>query len=101
MGSGWGSLCSGCSSPDVLHVVDTPGVSNAVCDTAYGGTGSITDEMICAGNTVNGGVDACQGDSGGPLTYLDQGRAVLVGVVSWGRGCALHTPWSLCSHDGG
>lgn len=63
--SGWGSLCSGCSSPDVLHVVDAPGVSNAVCDTAYGGTGSITDQMICAGNTVNGGVDACQGDSGG------------------------------------
>ena len=23
----------------------------------------------------------------GPLTYDDQGRAVVVGVVSWGEGC--------------
>ena len=27
----------------------------------------------------------------GPLTYNDGGRAVVVGVVSWGRGCALAT----------
>ena len=25
----------------------------------------------------------------GPLTYNDQGRAVLVGVVAWGHGCAV------------
>jgi trypsin len=42
------------------------------------------DAWLCAGE---GGTDSCRGDSGGPLirTY---GEPVLVGVVSWGKGCA-------------
>merc|ERR1712135_170778 len=81
-----------CKSPTVLHKVTVPGVSNAVCQQLYEGQygpNAILPDMMCAGNTVEGGVDACQGDSGGPLTYDDQGRAVVVGVVSWGHGCAL------------
>ncbi|GAA3041653.1 serine protease [Streptomyces olivoverticillatus] len=39
--------------------------------------------MLCAG-LPRGGRDACQGDSGGPLVA----RGRLVGLVSWGSGCA-------------
>ncbi|CAL7944690.1 unnamed protein product [Xylocopa violacea] len=40
--------------------------------------------QLCAG-VLEGGKDACQGDSGGPLLC----KGVQVGIVSWGKGCAL------------
>jgi trypsin len=60
-----------------------PIVSREECNKAYGAYGGITVNMICAGVT-GGGKDACQGDSGGPLVV--DGK--LVGIVSWGAGCA-------------
>ena len=39
--------------------------------------------MLCAGSP---GKDSCQGDSGGPL--YDVENDALVGIVSWGLGCA-------------
>jgi trypsin len=78
--SGWGTLSSGGSSPDNLHAVDVPVVSDDTCKGAYG-EDAVFDSMICAGEK---GKDSCQGDSGGPMTC----DGLHCGIVSWGRGCA-------------
>lgn len=82
--SGWGTTYAGGTVSDVLRKVAVPVVSNNDCDSMYG-AGSILPSMMCAG-FVAGGADSCQGDSGGPLVMLNP--SVLVGVVSWGNGCA-------------
>lgn len=86
--SGWGTTSSGGSLSDVLLKVGVPVVADGACNQAY--NGGITQRMICAGYD-EGGRDSCQGDSGGPLIHAPEGGGdpVLVGVVSWGHGCAL------------
>lgn len=85
--AGWGVTAESSQSiPNDLMKVDVPLVTNQTCDTAY--PGKITDRMVCAGY-AQGGKDACQGDSGGPLMVKDSnGNDILVGIVSWGDGCA-------------
>jgi len=82
--SGWGALSSGGSSPNVLNAVSVPVIANDQCGN-YGS--QILASMMCAGK-VTGGIDSCQGDSGGPLTTKINGAYRLIGVVSWGYGCA-------------
>jgi len=85
--SGWGTLASGGQSTNKLQWVRVPAITNADCDSDYGG--GITDSMICAGYRGEGGKDACRGDSGGPFVCQDENnRAIIAGVVSWGYGCA-------------
>uniref|UniRef100_A0A674AC25 Zgc:165423 n=1 Tax=Salmo trutta TaxID=8032 RepID=A0A674AC25_SALTR len=85
--TGWGTLSSGGSLPQILQEVDVPVVGNRQCNCNYG-VGSITDNMICAGLSA-GGKDSCQGDSGGPLVSKQGTRWIQSGVVSFGYGCAL------------
>jgi len=89
--TGWGTLRSGGSQPDVLQEAQVNVISNQRCmdDFDYG-QGMITDSMLCAqGRNANGGItDACQGDSGGPLVCQQGGQFVIQGATSWGYGCA-------------
>jgi trypsin len=83
---GWGATRESGSGSNVLLEVDVPIMSNTRCSGDY--PGMITAAMVCAGY-AQGGKDACQGDSGGPLFVRnEQNDPVLVGVVSWGLGCA-------------
>merc|ERR1712172_427605 len=83
--TGWGTLSSGGSQPTVLQEVDVTVTTNTACKNAYGSS-MITANMICAADS---GKDSCQGDSGGPMIAEENGRQALIGVVSWGYGCAM------------
>ena len=96
--AGWGTTSSGGNSPDDFRVADLTVIPDAVCASSgstyrvgsvtYQGIGRVFDpnQMICAGGATSAGrpIDTCQGDSGGPLVS----GTTLVGVVSWGIGCA-------------
>jgi secreted trypsin-like serine protease len=80
---GWGRVDEGGpASINQLRVAQVPLVSDAECESAYPGLYD-PNAMVCAGYP-RGGVDSCQGDSGGPL--IAGGK--LIGLVSWGEGCA-------------
>ena len=86
--SGWGSLSSGGEYPDEIREVSVPIIPVAKCKTAGAHYENVTERQVCAGDWAKGGLDSCQGDSGGPL-FVEQGASTeVVGVVSWGIGCA-------------
>ena len=71
--------------PDKLHKAVVPVMSDDQCRSSYGSMYYLAS-MLCAGFEA-GGVDSCQGDSGGPL-FVRQPVDTLIGIVSWGDGCA-------------
>ncbi|CAH2060361.1 unnamed protein product, partial [Iphiclides podalirius] len=84
--SGWGHLQFKKSRmQDLLRRVYVPVLSDDECKgLANGYFDNITPRMFCAGY-LQGSKDSCQGDSGGPA--VSNGK--LVGLVSFGVGCAL------------
>jgi trypsin len=89
--AGWGDTGDG--FPTTAQWVEVPFVSDEDCEAAYPDEVDAAS-MLCAGDLENGGVDSCQGDSGGPIMSpatdedSDEPTQVLVGIVSWGYGCA-------------
>lgn len=90
--TGWGNVGYYGNLADVLQEVHVPIISDTVCNAPDYYDNQITTTMFCAG-FEKGGTDACQGDSGGPFVAEDClskiTRYRLLGVVSWGTGCAM------------
>lgn len=81
--TGWGKTepgTEGRNSPELLQV----DVQTLNCSTVPAYRGRTNGDMLCAAAP---GKDTCQDDSGGPLIRTF-GEPVLVGIVSWGDGCA-------------
>ncbi|NXO83351.1 TMPS5 protease, partial [Sitta europaea] len=86
--SGWGYTAPGQAQvAGTLKEALVPLIGTRRCNSSCVYKGELTARMLCAGH-LQGHVDACQGDSGGPLVCWDGSRWRLVGVVSWGQGCA-------------
>jgi trypsin len=85
--TGWGATSEGGDASRVLLKATVPYAENATCNALSAYNGLIKAGMMCAGYR-DGGIDSCHGDSGGPLVWRTADGPVLVGVVSWGEGCA-------------
>ncbi|KAE8604440.1 hypothetical protein XENTR_v10014714 [Xenopus tropicalis] len=83
--SGWGATRQFGPYTRFLLKVRLPIVSQETCMAST--ENILTGNMFCAGYK-EGVKDACSGDSGGPFAVLFHDTWFLVGVVSWGDGCA-------------
>jgi len=100
--AGWGKNEVDGSFQFIQHKVDLPLVENNECEgklknaleAQRAGSGrrfKLSTSEICAGGQI--GKDACTGDGGSPLVCQAQsGRWTVVGLVTWGVGCASDVP---------
>uniref|UniRef100_A0A8C1XB40 Hepsin n=1 Tax=Cyprinus carpio TaxID=7962 RepID=A0A8C1XB40_CYPCA len=90
--TGWGNMEYYGTQANALQEAHVPIISDAVCNGPDYYDNQVTTTMFCAGYE-KGGTDSCQGDSGGPFVASDvlskTSRYRLLGVVSWGTGCAM------------
>ncbi|XP_051838033.1 urokinase-type plasminogen activator [Antechinus flavipes] len=73
--------------PEYLKMGVVRPISHKECQQPEYYGSEVTLQMVCAAHPTWSS-DACQGDSGGPLVCPIADRMTLVGVVSWGLGCA-------------
>jgi trypsin len=98
---GWGETSVGeyRQVNDLLNEANLRIIPNSMCNNVEGDwngihvtyDGYISESMVCASFKNR---DSCQGDSGGPLIIKgeDGSSDLLVGLVSWGVGCANDWP---------
>jgi len=84
--SGWGSTRA--RGATILQVATVPLIADSTCNQRKYYGGRISYSMVCAGKLGEGGVDTCKGDSGGPLVKKISDKWTVLGVTSWGFGCA-------------
>ena len=93
--AGWGALSAGGPVAEHLMSVDVMQLDGTMCRDMYNQSEDFNWDVrpgqgphLCAGYQ-SGQKDSCQGDSGGPLIVRDGPTGyLLVGVVSFGEGCA-------------
>lgn len=95
--AGFGTLYYGGPLPDILQETQVRIQNNRECNDVYRQlshrifTIGIPPTLICTSSTKDDGVtttDACVGDSGGPLLVTLDGRAILIGVITFGYKCS-------------
>ena len=103
--AGWGSTSYNAANDSFgaasseLRAVAVRVKPSQQCVDAYGAKAFYPQDMVCASLPRK---DACAGDSGGPLVDRPGAAGVLVGVVSWGTGCAMARypgVYSLVAHN--
>lgn len=81
--SGWGRTEDRIDAPTNPHI-DSITIRAVPCSWSSDMVGKADAGNLCAYGRKQ---DTCQGDSGGPMVRA-KGEPVLVGIVSWGIGCA-------------
>ncbi|XP_047485380.1 uncharacterized threonine-rich GPI-anchored glycoprotein PJ4664.02-like isoform X2 [Penaeus chinensis] len=85
--TGWGSTSFQGPQSSTLLEVELDVITIAECQTKLVTLPPNPENVLCALTSFK---DTCQGDSGGPLVaQLCNGRWAVVGIVSFGIGCAL------------
>jgi trypsin len=102
---------------NILEEALVPVQSDAACELGGPGQGVgygrefSAATMFCAGvldthdlndlNQTNNGVDACYGDSGGPVIASTGSAIRLIGLTSWGNGCATRDTYGVYTRIAG